>query len=311
METRDQILEIVKRKGPVIPSQIAKEIGSNILMASAHLAELTESRKLRISRIKYGGSPLYYCPGQESMLQKYSANLNEKEKKSYDLLSEKKILRDSEQAPVVRVALREIRDFAMPLTVKHNDAIEIFWKWYLINDEEAERLIKSKLNIMQEQMPSEKKILQKIGSSKEENPKPLLEVAEKQKKIEENKEIKPIEEKVKEKKERKSKVSGKESDFLINVRNYFEKSNISVISTEVIRKAEADFIIQIPSIVGNLRYFCRARDKKKISDSDLSAAFVKGQLQRLPVLFVSGGDLTSKAQDMLGKELNSLTFKQI
>jgi len=35
METRDKILEVVKIKGPVLPVLISKEIGSDILMASA------------------------------------------------------------------------------------------------------------------------------------------------------------------------------------------------------------------------------------------------------------------------------------
>ena len=51
-------------------------------------------------------------------------------------------------------------------------------------------------------------------------------------------------------------------------------------------------------------------NKKRISDSDLSNAYVKGQLKRLPVLILSSGELSAKAQQMIGKELN-LTFKGI
>ena len=159
METRDKILEIVKAKGPVLPVQISKEIGSNILMASAHLAELTASNRLKISRIKVGGSPLYYLPGQESMLQKFIDGMNDKEKKAFDLLQQSVILRDIEQEPVIRVALREIKDFAIPLNVNHNNNKEIFWKWYLTNNEEAEQLIKSKLDV---QKPIEKKIEKEV-----------------------------------------------------------------------------------------------------------------------------------------------------
>ena len=72
LETRERIVEIVKQKGPVLPVHISKEIGSDILMASAHLAELTASKRLKISTIKVGGSPLYYLQGQEEMLQKFT-----------------------------------------------------------------------------------------------------------------------------------------------------------------------------------------------------------------------------------------------
>ena len=128
METRDKILEVINARGPVLPVNISKEIGSNILIASAHLAELVASNKLRISSIKVGSSPLYYLTGQEEQLQKYTGSLNDKEKKAFDLIGQSKILRDSEQEPVIRVALREIKDFAVPLTVNFDNNKEIFWK---------------------------------------------------------------------------------------------------------------------------------------------------------------------------------------
>ena len=283
MDTRDKILEFIKKNGPVLPVQISKEIGSNILMASAHLAELTASNKLKISTIKVGGSPLYYLPGQEIALQKFTANMNDKEKKAFDLLSQSKILRDSEQEPVIRVALREIKDFAIPLNVNYGNNREIFWKWYLTSNETAEQLIKSKLDILEK--PIEKKI--------EEKP---LENIQKQ-------EIKA------EQKERKKYKTRVEDNFLNNITKFFEKNKINIISSEIIkRNSEIDFVVEIPSVVGNLQYYCKAKNKKKISDSDLSNAYVRAQLKRLPVIFLSTGELSAKAQEMVGKELKNLNF---
>lgn len=298
METRDKILEIVKVKGPVLPVQISKEIGSNILMASAHLAELTASSKLKISTIKVGGSPLYYLPGQEVMLQKYTTNMNDKEKKAFDLLNQNKILRDAEQEPVIRVALREIKDFAIPLNVNYNNKREIFWKWYLTSNEEVEQLIKSKLEI--------EKPIEKIDEKATEK---IQQEIKEQQKIEE-KPIRQIKEKTKEPK--KYKPRDKEDTFLNSITKFFEKNKINVISSEVIKKnSEIDFIIEIPSVVGNLQYYCKAKNKKRISDSDLSNAYVKGLLKKMPVLVLSPGDLSEKAQYMISKELNNLTFKKI
>lgn len=288
METRDKILETVKLKGPVLPVQIAKEIGSNILMASAHLAELTASNRLKISTIKVGGSPLYYLHGQESMLQKFTGNMNDKEKKAYDLLNQNKILRDSEQEPVIRVALREIKDFAIPLNVNYNNNKEIFWKWYLTSSEEAEQLIKSVLEI--------------------EKP---VERTEEKEKIEEKPQ--QIQKQLKEKKEpRKFEPRGKEDIFLKDIIKFFDKNKINIINSEVIKKNfEADFIVEIPSVVGSLQYYCKAKNKKRVSDSDLSNAYVKGQFKKLPVIFLSTGDLSAKAEDIIKKELNNITFKKI
>lgn len=304
MDTRDKILESVKIKGPVLPVQISKEIGTNILMASAHLAELTATNKLKISTIKVGGSPLYYLPGQEAMLQKYTSNMNDKEKKAYDSLKENKILRDSELEPVIRVALREIKDFAIPLNVNYNNNREIFWKWYLTNNEEAEQLIKSKIEIVEK--PLEKKIeekqLEKIPQQEIKNLKQSGE------KIQETQ--KQLKEKTKEPK--KYKPREKEDNFLISITKFFNKNNVKIVSTELIKKnSEIDFVVEIPSVVGNLQYYCKAKNKKRVSDSDLSNAYVKGQFKKLPVIFLSTGELSTKAQEMIKRELNNLTFKNV
>ena len=296
METRDKILEVVRVKGPVLPVQVSKEIGSNILMASAHLAELTASKRLKISTIKVGGSPLYYLPGQEATLQKYTENMNDKEKKAYDSLNSNKVLRDSEQEPVIRVALREIKDFAIPLNVNYNNNREIFWKWYLASNEEAEQLIKQKLQILEK--PAEKIIEEKAAQ------------AIQKQEIRKQEEI--LKEKPKAKEPRKYKPREKEDTFLKDIMKFFEKNKINIVSTEVVkRNSEIDFVVELPSVVGNLQYYCKARNKKRISDSDLSQAYVKGQLKRLPVIVLSPGELSTKAQEMIGKELSNLTFKKV
>ena len=298
METRERIIEIVKVKGPVLPVQISKEIGTNILMASAHLAELTASSRLKISTIKVGGSPLYYLAGQEAMLQKFIANMNDKEKKAYDSLQQNKILRDSEQEPVIRVALREIKDFAIPLNVNHDNNVERFWKWYLTSNEEAEQIIKAKLDIVEK--PIEKKVEEQ--KQIEQLPKQIKETP-----------IEKIQKQPKEKKEaRRYKPREKEDNFLKEIIKFFEKNKINVVSSETIKKnSEIDFIVEIPSVVGNLQYYCKAKDKKRISDSDLSSAYVKGQFKKLPILVISTGDLSAKAQEILAKELNNITFKRV
>ncbi|MEK6984664.1 MAG: hypothetical protein AABX33_08880 [Nanoarchaeota archaeon] len=298
METRDKILEFIKLKGPVLPVQIAKEIGSNILMASAHLAELTASKRLKISSIKVGGSPLYYLSGQEAMLQKFVGNMNDKEKKAFDLLSQNKVLRDSEQEPVIRVSLREIKDFAVPLNVNHNNNREIFWKWYLTHNEEAELIIKKSLQIPEKPVENrlEEQAVERVTEVQQQELKPQ----EIQKGINPKKES------------RKYKPREKEDDFFRDIIKFFEKNKIKVVNSEVIkRNSEIEFIVEVPSVVGDLQYYCKARNKKRISDYDLSQAYVKGQLKRLPVLVLSPGELTAKAQEIIGKELSNLTFKKV
>ena len=318
MDFRDKIIGFVKMKGPVLPVQISKLIGMDIVMASAHLAELTATNKMKISAIKVGGSPLYYLAGQEEMLLKFISNMNEKELKALELLKENKVLRDSEQAPVIRVALREIKDFAMPLNVRYNDASEVFWKWYLAPNDEAEKIIKSKLDIV------EKEISPKAmeGDAKIQQPKP--EILQKEVQAEKNTGEKATEKAQQQLREtpqktpqqkiktRKAKETPKEDEFMKDVMKFFEKNKITVINSETIKKnSEMDFVIEIPSVMGNLQYYCKAKNKERVSDSDLSNAYVKGQFKKLPVIVLAPGELSAKAAEMIKKELNNLTFKKI
>ena len=63
--------------------------------------------------------------------------------------------------------------------------------------------------------------------------------------------------------------------------------------------------------MGNLQYYCKAKNKKRISDSDLSNAYVKGHYKKLPVIVLAPGELSAKAEEMIKMELNNLTFKQV
>jgi len=85
---RDDVIGLVRSKGPILPSHVAKAINTNIIMASAYLSELVASKIINISNTKVGGSPLYYAPGQEASLLKFADNLNEKERRALELLKE-------------------------------------------------------------------------------------------------------------------------------------------------------------------------------------------------------------------------------
>ncbi len=297
MEIRDKILEIVKIKGPVLPVQISKEIGTNILIASAYLAELTSSHKLNVSSLKVGGSPLYYLPGQEELLQKFIINnLNDKELKAFELLKQSKVLRDSDQDPVIRVALKEIKDFAIPLNVMYNNNKEIFWKWHLTPDQEVEGGIRSKLIG-----------IDKIKDELNETNEPKNNLTE----IKEKKEIKKMKE-VREYEKQSQEKLLQEDAFLTDITKFFEKNNINVIRTEIIkRNSDIDLIIELPTIIGRLQYYCKAKNKKKISEHDLNNAYVKAQLNRLPALVISPGELSGKAKEILSNDLKNLIFKNI
>ncbi len=287
-----QVLELIKAKGPILPIQLAKEIQTNTLLASAVLSELASRKKIHISHASIGGSPVYYIDGQESKLQTLYEYLKEKEQRAYDLLKQKKILRDKALEPVVRVALRNIKDFAKPFETQITGQKELFWKWYLTPKLEAENILNDKFKIRQE-LP--KKPVPKLEEKKEETSKDNSKPEINQTKLPQKRKRMPQTDK-----------------FSEQLDEYFSQNKLHIINKEIIRKnKEIDLIVKIPSAVGEATYYCKSKNKKRVNDSDLSSAFVQGQFKKLPVLFVTTGDLTKKAKDMLDKEFKSMIIKKI
>lgn len=280
MDVKEKILDFMKNNGPVLPIQVSKEIESDSLMASAHLSELSSNKKVKISSLKVGSSPLYYLPGQEEQLQNFSSNLHEKEKNTYDLLKEKKVLRDNALDPLSRTTMRQIKDFAVPLKVNYKDGVEIFWKWYLLPTEEAEKLVKQMIKGREIEKPAE---IEKKEEAKKEEPKPIKKIKKPQK-----------------------------TDFIDQTIRYFNKYKIEIIEKNILRKnSEIEFIIKVPSSVGSLTYFCKAKNKKKINDGDLSSTYIQSQSKKLPVLFLTTGSLTKKAKEILEKEFKGMQIKKL
>ncbi len=135
---RERILSILRMKGPTLPVYISQELKISMLFASAFLSELLSDKLIKISNMRVGNSPIYFVPGQEVQLEKFSNYLKSKEKEAFLLLQEKKFLKDSEQQPAIRVALRQIKDFAFPF--KRNN--EIYWHYITSKESEFKNDVK-------------------------------------------------------------------------------------------------------------------------------------------------------------------------
>ncbi|RLE46144.1 hypothetical protein DRJ25_04640 [Candidatus Woesearchaeota archaeon] len=352
--SREKVLNIIKSKGPLLPAAVAKEINTNILFASAILAELVSSKIVKITYLKVGGSPLYYVPGQQYKLVNYKDKLNEKDRKTFDILKEKKILRDSEVSPLMRVSLRNIKDFAVPLEVTLDASIDIFWKWYLLSNEDAEALIKEQLfpkekeeskeeveiakakqevvdstltekekslqaEIVSEQKDKKQDQVQRtlVDEKGEKTEKELKEEAEKQKEevLAPQAEPKPepkSDDAMKKSEEVNQDFGDIQDSFFNKVRKYFDENDIVIKDINIIKKnSDIEFEVRVPTAIGGLDFYCRAKSKKRPNDSDLATAYVQGEVKKLPVLFLSVGDLTKKAKEMLGKEFKRIKAAKI
>lgn len=93
-EIKKKIIEVIKQRGPSLPIHISKATELSLLFASAILSEMVSNKILSVSRLKVGGSPLYYIAGQETALENFYNYLPAKEKEAFLLLKKNNLLED-------------------------------------------------------------------------------------------------------------------------------------------------------------------------------------------------------------------------
>tara|TARA_Y100000310_G_scaffold338377_1_gene427845 strand:+ start:531 stop:1691 length:1161 start_codon:yes stop_codon:yes gene_type:complete len=372
MSVQDQVLDFLRVTGPTIPAKVAKAIGTEIFLASAHLADLSSQGKVKVSKLKIGGSPLYYLAGQEEKIYNFAAgNLNAKDLNVLNNLKQNKILREADLDLLYKVALRNLKDFAIPLNVRTREGSELFWKWHLLSQEETNTQI---ANIIRGPQPIAKPVVEKeeftsepevetvpetveekqeeTSQEQEEEAPVLIEepnsedekvsetddlISEKPKEDEQMKEgkrvikkeeqakltpkpvqrkpkpkpkprvqeeiveeKKPLLEKVKEKVTRKVRRKAAPDKFLPVLQDFFRSLEIQIDEHNIIRKnSEINFQVKVPSVVGRMTHFCKAKKKQRCDEKDISAAYMEAMVKKQPLLFLYTGELTKKAQEMI------------
>ncbi|MEA3378965.1 MAG: hypothetical protein U9Q69_05015 [Nanoarchaeota archaeon] len=281
-EIKQKIIKFIQENGPILPVQISRQFNGNTIFAGAFLSELVYNKKIKITRARIGNSPMYYISGQEEKLEALREHLPQRPKMAYDSLKQKKIMRDGVCEPWERVALREIEDFAVPLNVNLGGNSEIFWKWHLVPNEDAKKII-----------------LQMVG--KKEEPKKVP------------KKEKPLEKKQEKLKEKKIlKADKPKGEFYEQLLEYFSNNKINVLTQEVKKKnKEIHFVSEIPSSIGSLKYYIVARNKKKLNEADLALAYHEAMNSKLPVIVLASGTITKKAEKYIDEKLSGLVFKKM
>lgn len=130
-QKKDKIISFLESVGPSLPIRIAKVIEMEPVFTSAILSELYNERRIKMSNMKIGSSQLYFLPGQEQNLEEHTDNLKPLEKEAYLKLKDKKILKDEEEEPAIRVALRNLKDFAESIYEKDT----LVWKYKFLKEE--------------------------------------------------------------------------------------------------------------------------------------------------------------------------------
>lgn len=310
--TKEIVLEYVRENGPTIPLNLSRALGASTLFMGAFLSELSDLKLVKVSSLKVGGSPLYYVPEQADRLQDFSKYLNEKDRRTYDLLKKEKVLRDSEQNPLVQVSLRAIKDYSIPLNVKIDGEDIQYFKWYLLSNEEAGIEVKKTLGIISE--PVQQAVKRENNPNSSINNVNNAESASKEKLSES---VKTTTESINktdtvQQNQQKEQKTSKNEDLLVQMcETFFESNNITILKKSVEKKnKEVEFNISVPTQAGDILFFCKAIKKAKISDSDISKIYVQSSSEKLPVLFLYDGELGKKVADISANFIN-FKFKKL
>ncbi len=298
-DTKEHILSKIQSFGPTFPTRISRETDISPLFVGALLSEMVSEKKLIMSSMKVGSSPLYYLKGQEAMLESFTQYLNGKEKETVQKLKEKKILDDSSEDPATRVALRKIKDFAVPMILSINNEERLFWRYFTLDEKEAINKIggKAKIKAHAKEAPEIEKI-EKVSDS----PIIKMETLQKESIVPETQIIEPKKTKSKEK---------KDSIFAKTIRDYLIEKNIELLQELAIKNKEFHARIRTDTPLGKQEYFLIAKDKKKLTEDDLAIALHKAQAEKMPSFLLVKGDLDKTAKPYLEQWKNLIKFEKL
>ena len=298
-EMHDKIVGLLEERGPSLPMGISKALRIDSLFVSAFLSELVREKRVRMSSLRVGGSSLYYLEGQEERLGEFSKYLHPRELEAFLLLKKNRVLKDEEQDPATRVALRSLKDFAVGFT--KNDMV--YWKYVVLGDEEVEGIVGRRNEDRGrvegvgeiERVEDVGKVENRRGDKKEKG-------VEKSK-VEVGKEVRENSVKnngfenpliINEKK----KVKGK-SGFVLKVIGLIEDKGIKIVEEKGYKVKEYNCVVEIKSELGPIRFLTRAKDKKMVNEGDLRKLLSEGQKIPLPVFMLYSGDLSKRARELV------------
>lgn len=313
--SQQDVLRVVEQYGPIIPNKIKQKLeAGDATMINVYLSNLREEGKIRFTKLQLGSSKFAYTKKQKPELETLIQHLNEKDRRTANLLKEKKILRKKEQEPLVRVGLEQIKDFAIPIKVHVNQEEEIFYRYFLVEPEDAQKLIRQQL---QPQASTQKQEVtqntaehnQEPDKTTKEEPPAKEEASEPEEETEHTHETREIP-KVETQKQLQEQEIEPTSQFSKTIINYCAQHEISIQEIEETRKnSEIELILKVPTAVGKILFYAKAKSKKKSNDGDLAAAVLAAKTRMLPAIYLTTGEVTNKAKE--NPELREITVIEI
>jgi hypothetical protein len=296
LATKERIMDVVRRNGPELPIKIAQQLNISHLFIAAFMSELVGEQRLKLSNLKVGSSPLYYIEGQEVQLEKFIEHVNHKEKEAFRILKSNNILLDEEQEPAIRVALRHLKDFAVPLQVRIGAEAKTVWKLHSIGNDIVKSLIEERLAKIEP--PKKEEIVPTLQKNLEEKPKASEETKEKITSSEDLKEKAQVPQVLQAQNTIPQETTTSVA-FPEFVRKNLEEKIGEILEEVLVKKKEFTAVIKTTTPLGKQEFFVVAKDKKKITADDLAIALEKAKERKMPALIAATSELDKKAIEYL------------
>ena len=264
------IIDYLQKNGPSQPVQLSSVLNKDSFMVSAILLEAIENPKINATKGKIGSSPLYYLPEQEEAAKTRIFNSRGLlEKKFITRVKNSKYVLDSELNTQEKFVIKNCLDFLIPITVKAGNHEARIWRYYTTPEE-----------IIHNRFADPKK---EIVKEKSEPPKLSI--------------FKP----------EQTKVDVEKKDIFSTAEETIRRLNAEVISKSKKSAKEASMVIKTTSGILSQKYYLKINLKKRVSESDLSHAYIEGNEKKLPVIFLAEGKISKtnieKAKKKFGEFL--------
>src|SRR3989344_2481790 len=194
-----------------------------------------------------------------------------KEKEAYDLLQKNKILKDSEQQPAIRVALRALHDFAIPF--KNNE--DIYWRYLTFSENDVKNIFDNKLQ--KEISKDTNKNIEKINiSSQIQQPN----------------------------KNKNSFQKTQDEKFFDRVKEYLTNNNIELL--DIIGLSKNKLILKVKE--NKEEYLVVAFNQRKITEKDIIEASKRAKEGDLDYSILSFGETSKTLQNLIeaSKKLSNI-----
>jgi len=297
--TKDNLLRFVREKKYVTPTNIAESFDTTTIIGSAALSGLSKDNLIKITNLKIGSTPYYYDPKQsESLIELANKHFSSYDKEIFLKLQSSQVLNDISLSIQEGLAIKRIKDFAIPVEINSNGKNLKFWVWYLRDLKETKTqildAIKPKTKEIQKEKPKtiEKEIIKKqinIQNSKKQEIQNLENKSNLTSGIYKPK-VKTIE--------------SYENKIESFIKNYFEENYLKIIEREEKKNGisyTSSILINKIEVIFDCFYF-----EKKPKESDLIKFYISSQNPK--IIFIEN---VAKKYFKLVDSLDNLTLVNI